>query len=278
MRPTDEEIRRAAYARWERRGWSHGGDRDDWFAARADLTFRASYGTTVDHTMDGTGPRVIGESPARRCRFCERKAGPNGLGAPRPIFAGHPAPLSAEVCADCRSDWGDGLDDAFRELWTRLVLGEVGRSTFHVAAFKAMAAGGLLMMPASDLRYYVDALEWVSNPDHDSDDRLIEGAAFRVYRASFLGRTPRLSLMRRLDDEATVPYMLLFIEADGIMVQAPMPMCLRDEDLDGQAVEHTERILADGYGHDYREAASELFPLAVSTRRTRRNAWMPAVA
>ena len=36
MRPTVHEIERAAYDRWERRGWMHGGDRDDWYAAETD--------------------------------------------------------------------------------------------------------------------------------------------------------------------------------------------------------------------------------------------------
>src|SRR5262249_24330691 len=147
---------------------------------------------------------------------------------------------------DCHSDWREGLDHDFRDFWMRLRRetpdGPDGLARFSIAAFKALAAGALLIMPGPELRYFVDTLEWVSNPDHDSDEQLLEGPACRVYRGPFLGEPPRAVLTRRVDDEAPVPYMLCFLESDGIMVQVPLPMCLRDEDLDGRAIEQPERI------------------------------------
>jgi hypothetical protein len=48
MRPTWDQIQREAYARWERRGYGHGGDRDDWLAAEIDLTFDLNFETVAE--------------------------------------------------------------------------------------------------------------------------------------------------------------------------------------------------------------------------------------
>lgn len=282
MRPTDEEIRRAAYDRWERRGWNHGGDREDWIAAETDLTFRANYRTIVEYALDVPGPRILGDGSVRRCRFCERTAAPAKFGGPRPVIAGRAGLLTAEVCAECQADWREGLEEGLGDFWHRLGReansSEAARARFSVAAFKSLAASALLIMPGSELRYFLDTLEWVSNPDHDSDDQLLDNAECRVYRAPFLGECPRASLARRVDDDAPVPYMLFFLEFDGTMVQIPMPMCLRDEDLDGLTIGRPERILTAGRGHDFREARSVVLPLAVSDRRARRTAFHAAIA
>jgi hypothetical protein len=282
MRPTVDQIERTAYERWERRGWNHGGDRDDWCAAEADLTFHSNYRTIAEYALGGPERRVLGDGAVRRCRFCERSAKGADFGAPLPVVADQTRLLTGEVCDDCHTDWRESLDDAFRDFWGRLRLQGPhlpgSRPRFSVAAFKAMAASALLIMPASELRYFGDSLEWVSNPDHDSDDQLLDGAGCRVYHAPFLGEDPRLILARRVDDDEPFPYMLCLIECDGVMVQAPVPMCLRDEDLDGRAVELPERIPMAGYGPDFREARSVLLPLSVSARRPGRAFRHPAIA
>ncbi len=200
---------------------------------------------------------MLGDAPTRRCRFCERTSRQVDFGDPRPIVPDRPSPLSAEVCQDCRLDWGDALDDEFRRFWDRLTRdaasGQHGfenrsRSPLTVAALKAMVAGALAIVPDADLPDFVDTIEWLSNPDHDLDDRLLVGAECRIYGAPFLHEDARasLSLARRIDDEAPVPYMLYFLAGDGIMVQVPLPLCLRDQDLDGREVEHPERALCGG--------------------------------
>ncbi len=60
MRPTVDDVKEAAYDRWERRGWTHGGDRDDWLAAEKELTFHANYSTVVEAALDGPERRVLG--------------------------------------------------------------------------------------------------------------------------------------------------------------------------------------------------------------------------
>ncbi len=62
-----------------------------------------------------------------------------------------------------------------------------GRPHFTAGAFKSLVAGALLILPARELPFFVDTLEWVSNPDHDADDRLLDAAGCLVYRAPFLG-------------------------------------------------------------------------------------------
>jgi hypothetical protein len=282
MRPNVEQIERTAYDRWERRGWNHGGDRDDWYAAETELTFHANYRTIAEYALGGPERRVLGDGAVRRCRFCERSARAADFGAPRPVVADRTFLLSGEVCDDCQSDWREGLDATLRDFWGRLRRegppDPRSQTRFSVAAFKAMAASALLIMPNSELRYFGDTLEWVSNPDHDSDDQLLEGAACRVYHAPFLGQDPRMILTRRVDEDEPFPYMLCLIECDGVMVEAPVPMCLRDEDLDGRTIEYPERIPMAGHGRDFREARGVLLPLTLSPRRAGRGVRLPAIA
>lgn len=71
MWPTVEEVRTAAYHRWQRRGGVHGFDRHDWQAAEDDLLFRRNYCVLARRRLDG----VVTPQPGvrgRHCRFCER--------------------------------------------------------------------------------------------------------------------------------------------------------------------------------------------------------------
>jgi Protein of unknown function (DUF2934) len=266
MRPTVDEVRTAAYDRWERRGWTHGGDGDDWLAAETELTFHARYRTVVEMSLDGPDRRVLARGAGRHCCFCERTPGQADFGDPRPVVPGRSSLLTAEVCDDCQFEWRDGLAEDFDRFWARL---ERGRPQFTVASFKALVAGALLILPGRELPLFVDTLEWVSNPDHDADNRLLDGAGCVVYRAPFLEPGARASLVRRVDDDDPVPYMLYFLASDGIIVQVELPMCLCDEDLDGREVERLQRVFSAGRGAEFREARAVLLPLSVAERRPR---------
>ena len=130
-----------------------------------------------------------------------------------------------------------------------------------------MVASALLLMPESELRYFPDTLEWVSNPDHDTDIRLFGGSSCRVYCAPFLHGRSWTSLARRVDDETALPYMLYFLGCDGIIIQVDVPLCLRDEDGDGRHLSVPERVLTAGEGPDFRESRSTVLPLALARRR-----------
>src|SRR5262249_1990708 len=84
--PTVDEVSKAAYARWERRGWIHGSDRDDWLAAETELTFHAHCRTVLEVSLDGPERRVLARGPVRHCCFCERTASRADFGAPRPVI------------------------------------------------------------------------------------------------------------------------------------------------------------------------------------------------
>src|SRR4051794_12410431 len=90
MVPTLDQIRDAAYGRWERRGRCHGRDRDDWLRAEQDLPYTLNY-SIVARIGPGPPPGVLGNgngkghdqgtnaarsgtATPRVCRFCEQSA------------------------------------------------------------------------------------------------------------------------------------------------------------------------------------------------------------
>jgi hypothetical protein len=138
-----------------------------------------------------------------------------------------------------------------------------------MAVFKSLIASALLIMPAAELRYFPDTLEWVSNPDTDTDADLFADIACRVYAPAALESRSWTSLARRVDDEANVPYLLYFLGRDRLLLQVHVPLCLRDEDLDGRPRTVPERALAVGQGHGFREARCTVLPLTPSPGRRR---------
>jgi hypothetical protein len=283
MLPTCDQVQRAAYERWMRRGRIHGYDRADWYAAEKELSFLLHYETIVDYRLDDDDRLVLGDRPVRRCRFCERTSRQAAFSCPQPAV---PGPLgtgslrTAEICDECQAECRDPLAEDFLRLWDALRAGpacfEGGQGSrrpdlFSVAAFKSLIAAALLLMPEDELGYFPDALEWVSNPDQGCDLSLFGESSCRVYRAPFLGRRAWTSLARRVDtdDRTTLPYMLLFLGGDGIIIQVHVPLCLRDEDLDGQRLCLPERALTGGEGPDFREAPCQTLPLALTVGRSR---------
>ena len=80
MLPTPDQIRNAAYDRWQRRGGGHGRDRDDWIRAEQNLLFALNY-TVVTQVRanpaaadSGNGAARGNEPGGRVCRFCEQAA------------------------------------------------------------------------------------------------------------------------------------------------------------------------------------------------------------
>src|SRR5262249_26291845 len=153
---------------------------------------------------------------------------------PGPI--GNGCLLTAEVCDECQADCRAPLDEDFRRLWSAIQAEVAGvephrsgrsRDLFSAAALKSLAASALLLMTQSELRYFPDALEWVSNPDQDCDESLFAESACRVYSGDFLAERSWVSLSRRVDDETTLPYLLYFLGGDGIVIQVHVPLCLR---------------------------------------------------
>jgi hypothetical protein len=263
MVPTRDQIEHAAYDRWLRRDRAHGYDRADWLAAENELTFVLNYRTIIEYRLDSQQPVIIGELAAQRCRFCERTARHASFSAPRPVVqgVGDTSLLSAEICDECQADCRDPLADDCQRLWDALktVAGAfplVPLQTSSIAAYKSLIAGALLVMPEIELANFTDTVEWVNNPDHDYDGSLFGGTYCHVYSAPFFGDQSWTSIARRIDDEAPHPYMLYFVAWGGNVIQVPVPLGSRDQDLDGKAVRIPERSLAAGHGPHFREACS----------------------
>ena len=268
----DVQIRQAAYERWERRGRGDGLDCEDWQSAQEDLLFRLNYQNIVERRLDGGGDLIAGDRASRHCRFCDRTIGRADTISPLPLF---PGGLSAPVftralCEECRSAFGGALAADFGRFWAALV---ADASLDPATGFPRCASitcclptkrssPALAIMPESELRYFPDTLEWVSNLESRSDGQLVRPeATCRVYSASWLGEEAWTSLMRRRDLDVPFPYMIMLLVRDGIAIQAQLPMCLRDQDLDGRAVRIPRRSFAFGEGDRFREASSCDLPI-----------------
>ncbi|HZW32181.1 MAG TPA: DUF2934 domain-containing protein [Isosphaeraceae bacterium] len=276
MIPTCDQVQRTAYERWLRRGRVHGQDREDWYAAEKELRFRLNYETIVEYPLVSGQRLVLGDGAVRACRFCERTSGQARFEVPHPVLPGllgSRAPRTFAICDECQAESREPLEGDFRRFWSGLQA-DAGvtpaspepwrRRRGSLAAYKSLVAGALLVLPESELGYVPDALEWVSHPDPESDAGLFAGAACRVYSGDGLGGRSWVSLARRLDDEMPWPYLLYFLGAEGLVVQVHIPLCLRDEDLDGQLLSIPERVFVAGEGPDFRQSDSKVWPLALS--------------
>lgn len=238
MFPTTDQIGMAAYYRWARRGHAHGRDRHDWLAAEQEMRFGLNYEVLVRHRLDGVGPQHLGDRDDRRCRFCEQTAPRASFGAPRlavPASLGNRSLLSYEECDECYAQFVESA--AFDLDWfveaTRW--GDDARSLCYVpvAAFKGLARSAMAILPEEELQFFEDAIEWVGNPDHDLDSRTIGGLECTVHALSEPVSFSWASLARRLDDDVPMPYILAFFGVGHHVFQVPLPLSVRDEDLEG---------------------------------------------
>ena len=260
MLPTRDQIERAAYDRWIRRHRAHGYDRDDWIGSENDLTYLLNYQTVVEFPFDASSPLIVGNDAVRGCRFCERSSRHTAFSAPRPVVQGLPQALlhSNRVCDECQADCRDPLDVHCENFWQTLHASTdayqvvLRRDVDSLAVFKSLVTSALLVMPATELAYFTDTLEWVNNPDHEYDGGLFAGTYCHVYRDPSPPERSWISLARRVDDEAPFPYMVAFISWDGVVVQIALPMSVRDQDLDGRNARLLERSLVCGDGPHFR--------------------------
>jgi hypothetical protein len=249
MVPTFDQIATAAYHRWLRRGASHGRDRDDWCAAEQELWFRLNYRVIARYPLDTPDEVVLGNPARPRCRFCER--GPNAAEFDEPVpvvprALGNVALLSSEVCGECRDEVLAALEPEFlrfaRPFVTRSALAvasfdDVPSPAYvPIAAFKSLVAMALLVLPESELQYVEDVTEWVANPDHDLDSGVIGHLECRLHILPNEAPRPWVALARRTESDAPLPYLLFSLGSGRAVFQAAIPLCVRDDDLDGTPV------------------------------------------
>jgi Protein of unknown function (DUF2934) len=273
MLPTEDQIRQAAFNRWRRRGWVHGFDREDWFAAQDELTFGLNYQTIVEYPLDATGTLILSDRPARYCRFCERTAAQVVFGPARPVMDGarRTSLYTEAICEECQFTFRSAFAGDFRLFQSSLPSGQsegcsgarsgVG-AVYSLAVFKSLVACALTIMPESELRYFVDTLEWVSNPDADDDALLLrEEATCLVHSADFLRERSWTSLARRMENDAPLPYMIFFFAQGGVVLQVRVPLCIRDQDLDGKLVQIPRRSFTSPEGAPFGQAPAWQLPV-----------------
>ncbi|WP_435006594.1 DUF2934 domain-containing protein [Tundrisphaera lichenicola] len=241
MFPTNEQIGMAAYYRWVRRHYAHGRHDHDWLAAEQELRFSLNYEVVSRHRLDGVGTLHLGDSDDRRCRFCEQTAPRVSFQEPRlviPSSIGNSSLLTFEECDDCHVLFRESL--AFDLDWfvqaTRFG-DETGSLCFvPVAAFKGLIRSALLLLPEEDLQFSEDTIEWVGNPDHELDSRTFEGVDCFVHTLPEASPFSWAALARRTEEDAPMPYILAFFGVGHHVFQVSLPLCSRDEDLEGEII------------------------------------------
>src|SRR5262245_40407932 len=111
--PSDDEIRTAAYYRWERRGGGHGRDGEDWRAAEQSLLLAKNYRIVAFYLLDDAERRVIGQPNRRVCRFCEQSPPRTTFTDPAtalPAFLGAETLFALDQCDECRASFRHGID------------------------------------------------------------------------------------------------------------------------------------------------------------------------
>ncbi len=276
MLPSRDQIQHAAYERWERRGRFDGSDREDWIAAEMDLTFELNYRTIAEFSLAEDEMRVIGGERKPRCRFCEQsppKATFSVLRAVVPEFVGNSSLYTREICDECADEFAGSIDKDFKSFWESLKTLRVETATYRellapsvitIAAYKSLIRMALSFMPEPELSSFTDTIEWIGNPDHQFDSSLFGGTGCLVYQAHVPFAAGWVSMARRISDEAPFPYMLFFLASERLILQMHLPLCARDEDLDGTSVRIPERSFSTGMGSDLRSSTCLALPLKSS--------------
>ena len=276
MLPTWDQIQRAAYERWERRGWVHGGDQDDWVAAEMDLTFQLNYRPAAEYPASSTESVVVAPRSQPNCRFCERGAPRAKFSRPHPIVPAVVGPtslFSGETCDECHEQFAGSIDVEFAGFWRALAEtdagGPEGPATVSIGAYKSLVRMAIAIMPARELPHFEDTLEWVGNPDHEFDSSLFAEAGCQVYRAHRPSGVSWLSLSRRTTTDSPLPYMVFALASGPHIVEIAPPLCARDQDHD-EAPRLPARSFTTGHGADSRSATRRLLPLERIERPRRR--------
>jgi len=265
MLPTPEQIRDAAYGRWERRDRGHGRDRDDWIRAEQDLLYTLNYsvvarigpgpspvvrGNGNGHNPDTSIARPGGPAP-RVCRFCEQSA-------PRARFDRTPGPgptlrddglLILDVpdeCDECRAFFEESFASDV-ERFTRPIReggsppGSLPSSLtttpyVPIGAIKGLTRMALACLPRVELDAFEDAIEWVVNAEHDFDAGAFGPLACDLHVFADPFPAPWAALSLREDDDAPMPYALFHLGDGHALFQIAVPLCGRDDDLDARVV------------------------------------------
>ncbi len=284
MLPSREQIERAAYERWERRGRFHGADQDDWAAAEMDTLFDLNYQSVVEFSLAEPDQRVLGDVRRPHCRFCEQSPPRATFSFVRPAIpelVGNSSLFTRELCDECANQFADTIDPEFAGFWKLLEPLRTGTASFRemrlptavpIAAYKSLVRMAITVMPEDELAHFTDASEWVSNPDHAFDQSLFDNGGCLVYQVHVPYTAAWVELTSRIEEDAPYPYMLFSLGAERLVLQTHLPMCALDEDLDGTEVSMLQRSFSTGTGPDLKTSTCLVLPLksAPEPAQTRR--------
>jgi hypothetical protein len=273
MLPSRNQIEKTAYERWERRGHPHGFDHEDWIAAESDLFFALNYRTVLEYSLGVGDERIVGPTQPSRCRFCEQsppRASFSGARHVVPEVVGNSSLLTREICDECAQQFAGSIDQDFTRFWKSLEVLQSADTDYRelrvpgaitIGAFKSLIRMALCIVPEGELAGFTDTIEWVCNPDHEFDGRLFGGTGCLVYRTQVPFPLGWIRLACRTQDDAPVPYLLFFLASDRLILQTHLPLCARDEDLDGAVMSIPEQSFSTGFGSDYRPSTCMVLPL-----------------
>ena len=221
---------------------------------------------------------MIGSTLQPRCRFRERSAPRTKFQEPRrivPRVVGDSTLYSTEICDECHEQFATTIDADFEAFWRAIhpQSGDEAKSptSVSIGAFKSLVRMAISIAPARDLGLFTDTLEWIGNPDHDFDSSLFEGMGCLVYRLHVPHEVPWVSLSRRTNADAPLPYAVFLLVAGRHVAEIALPLCSRDQDHEGaEGMKLPRRSFTTGHGHEMRSAACRLLPLERVDRPRRR--------
>jgi hypothetical protein len=245
MFPTHEQIRMAAYYRWQRRGGPDGHELLDWLAAEQHLLLAQNYEVVAGYRLSTIRSQSLGDKDRRVCRYCERAAPRTTFVDPVPVLPESLGPSSLvtyDECQECHALFEEALRgdfDAFlRPFRPGLVPGALPPDLpaaglcLSIPAYKYLTKIALSIMPEGELDGFPDAIEWVSNPDHGLDRGVFGGLGCDLHVTPVPFEGPWMALARRFEEDARLPSMLFFVGSGHVAFVIAVPLGLRDEDLD----------------------------------------------
>jgi hypothetical protein len=112
--PDQDDIRLAAYHRWERLGRRLGLDQEDWFESEVDLLFKLNYHILFACKLDVGEKIYIGDPSSRRCRYCGGTAPTASFRKEAhalPELVGNRVLIALDECDCCNEFFGRTLED-----------------------------------------------------------------------------------------------------------------------------------------------------------------------
>jgi hypothetical protein len=271
MTPTTDQVRVAAYHRWERRGHAHGKHLDDWVAAEQAVLFADHYEILAAYHADQTDTAPLGRTGRRVCRFCEQAEPRTRFAAPAPALPaclGLDTPIALDQCDDCRRLFREGLDGALAGFLSLARSDAPTPDAVPIAAYKALVRAALAILPEEELELFPDAVEWVCNPDHDLDGLAFAGRGMYLHHGPAAGSTPWAALARKRIALAPMPSLIFFVGGSGLTIQMPVPLGAADEELEGECA--VPRVAWPLDPLDWRgDASCRFHPVAAAPARRR---------